>query len=93
MLVHAWDEAGPRSRLVHDLIGAFDPHGDDIRTFVRLEDEAGDAPFEVAHHLLRVLMDSSFGEDVDPGILSGVVGGGGGEGVDAVGGVCVGMVW
>lgn len=71
---------------MHDLIIPLDPHGDDVRADVRFEDEAGDAPFEVAHLFVRVLVDFSFREDVDPAVASGGVGGrGGGGGVVGVG--------
>lgn len=92
MLVHAREEAWPLSGFVHDLIVPFDPHGDDVGADVRLEDQAGDAPFKVSHHLLRMLVDSTFREDVDPGVPSVPVGGRSGECVDAVGGVGIGVV-
>ena len=73
--------------LVHDRVVAFDPHGYDVRAFVGLEDQSGDAPFEIAHGTARVLVDAAFGEDMQPGVGVGAIGGGGGEEVGGVGGV------
>jgi len=60
---------------VHDLVGAFDEHGDYVWALGGLEDEASDAPFEVAHAPVGVLMYHSFREDVDPTVgITGVSG-------------------
>ena len=74
----------------HDELGPVDPHADDVGAGLGFEDHAGDAPFEVAHYLVRVLVDFAFGEDVDPAVAPAWVGGWGGEGVVAVGCVCEG---
>ena len=70
---------------MHDFFVAFDPHGYDIGTDVRLEYQTRDAPFEIPHRFLRVLVHAAFGEDVDPAVPARCVCGGRGEGVGAVG--------
>lgn len=54
-------------------------HGDDEGRAVGFEDEFAYAHFEEAHGEVGGLVDSCFGEDVDPGIVGGV------EEVDCVG--------
>lgn len=71
----------------HSLI-AVDKHGHDVRQRLGLQDQARDAPFEVAQRLERVLMDASFGENVHPAVAAGEVGGGRRE--DVAAGGCVG---
>ena len=75
---------------MHDLVIPFDPHGDNVRTLVRLQYQPRDAPFEIPHRFLRVLVHAAFGEYVDPGVAARGVGGGRGEGVGTVGAVGVG---
>lgn len=71
----AREEAREAAGFVHDLVGAFDEHGHDVRGFWWFEDESADAPFEVAHVAFvgLCLVDEAFGEDVDPGVgITGV---------------------
>ena len=82
--VGTWYKARPLPGFVHDLLGAFDPHGNDVWASFWFEDKPCDAPFEVAHYFLGVLVDTTFGEDVKPGVAPRGVGGGGGEGVVAI---------
>ena len=76
---------------MHDLLVAFDPQGHDVRADVRLQDQPRDAPFEIPHRLVRVLVHAAFGVDVDPAVAARGVRSGRGEGVAAVGGVGVGV--
>jgi len=66
---------------------AIDPHSQDVWTGFGLEDHSRDAPFEIAHDLVGVLVDLAFGEDVDPAVATTGVEGRGWEGIEAVGGV------
>ena len=81
------------STLVHDFFVAFDPHWYDIGTDVRLEYQTRDAPFEIPHRFLRVLVHAAFGEDVDPAVSARGVRGGRREGVGAVGRVGEVRIW
>ena len=72
---------------MHDLFVALNPDRDDIRTFVWFEDKTRDTPLEVAHCSMRVLVNEAFGEDVQPGVSTRLVGRGSGEGVGAVSGI------
>lgn len=62
-------------------------HGNEFGRGVAFEDEARDAPFEVAQAAVVALVAAGFGEDVQPGVAVGGVGGGGWVGVGAVGGI------
>ena len=86
----SWAREGPgeSSFVRHDELGPVNPHAHDVRAGFGFEDHAGDAPFEVPHDFVRVLVDFAFGEDVDPAVAAAWVEGWGGEGVLAVG--CVG---
>ena len=62
--------SGESSFVGHDELGPVDPHADDVGAGFRFEDHAGDAPFEVPHDLVRVLVDFAFGEDVNPAVAT-----------------------
>ena len=70
-----------------NLLVPLDPHGHNVRARIGFENEACNTPLEVAHCALRVLVHEAFGEDVDPGVLAGRVGGWGWKGVGTVGSV------
>lgn len=60
---------------MHDLIGSLNPHRHNIGARLGFEDQASYAPLEVSHAVVGFLVDFSFGEDVDPGVSAGGVGG------------------
>lgn len=83
----ARNEAREAAVLVHHVAGSVDEHGDHVGHGLGLEDEAGDAPLEVAHLALRVLVHQALGKDVHPGVAVQEVGRGGNVHVAAGGGV------
>lgn len=72
---------------MHHAFVALDPDGNDVRTDVGFEDQPRDAPLEIAHCVVCALVDFAFGEDMDPAVPARGECSGGGEGVEAVGGV------
>ena len=84
----ARQRTGKRPFVRHDELRPVDPHAHDIWAGLGFEDHSRDAPFEVAHYFVWVLVDFAFGEDVDPAVAAAWIEGWSGEGVLAVG--CVG---
>lgn len=75
---------------MHHPLQPLDPHRHDVRAWLAFQNEARNAPFQVAHLVRRVLADFAFGEDVKPSMVSGGVGSRVWEAVGAGG--CEGLV-
>ena len=78
VVAHARKKAGEPAVFRHDALCAVDEHGQELRSRIGLEDEAGDAPFEIAEGggVAWALVTACLGEDVYPGVAVGGVGGG-----------------